>query len=94
MNSRLDQEGEGDCEPSNRACTFLELRVKDLFDEHLFTDRESGKQYYLRLQRINRVSVETAARQAARKAEAARSASASSSEPRGFELPLFGDTVQ
>ena len=64
------------------------------FDEHLFVDRETGKQYYLQLQKINRVSVETAARQAARKAEAARSASTSSVEPRPFELPLFGDTVQ
>jgi len=94
VNSRLDQEGEGDCQPSNKACTFLELRDKDLFDEHLFLDRETGKVYYLQLQRINRVSVETAARQAARKAEAARSASTSSVEPRPFELPLFGDTVQ
>jgi hypothetical protein len=100
VNSRLDQEGEGDCQPSNNACTFLELRDQDLFDEHLFVDRETGKEYYLQLQKINRVSVETAARQAARKAEvarkaeAARSASTSSTEPRIFELPLFGDTVQ
>lgn len=93
VNSKLEQEGEGDCEPSNRICTFLELRDEPLFDEHLFTNPENGKRYVLRLMDIKRVSLATAQKAAAAAARSRPWAGASRASAQPFELPIFGDEV-
>lgn len=98
VNSDLEQEGEGACEPSRKDCTFLTLRTDDLFDEHLFTDPATGRNYYLKLLDIDRVTVETAARRAKRSEDAgsARTANASGRgrRARSFHVPILGDFVE
>ena len=98
VNSDLKQEGEGACEPSRKDCTFLTLRTDDLFDEHLFTDPAKGRNYYLKLLDIDRVTVETAARRAKRSEDARSAGTANASgggrRARSFHVPILGDFVE
>jgi len=90
VDSDLRQDGEGKCQPSRRDCTFLHLKVSDFQDEQLLYDPATDRTYNLKLESINRVPVERAARQSA----TATRSSAGTPDPRPFHSLLFGDEVE
>jgi hypothetical protein len=94
VDSSLTQSGEGTCKPDEDTCSFVYLSLDDKQDEHSFTDQD-GKEYTLKLLKINRVEVDpdTGKPKGGSSRKNSAGGALSGGGLPGFGFPLFTDLV-